>query len=226
MLFDAACAMRTYFESIGCPAKVYFGKVHLGTNLEELRVVWVPGEQDSIEPPLATQAQGALTAAEKAAFMYQSSNPRPVFTRWASADLHIWGFAGAGPMAVPQGQKTQEQKDYAVLDALVNSVIVALHKTASGYWRPRGGRNLDASLVARRGFGYILPIQLAVPVVEVFRFPCDGLGLGDYTWRGATLAAIDATVNMVSPTGPSGASSVINSVSFEVGPVGSGPTSP
>lgn len=222
MLFDVACAMEKYFQQIGCPAKVLFGKVHIGTNLEEMRVVWVPGQSDTYEPPLATQPQGTTTPEGTSAAMYQGSNPRPVWMRWASADLHLWAFATAGPMDGTQ----QERRDYAVLDALVNATVVALHKTVAGYWRPRGGQNVDSHLVTRRGFGYVLPIQVALPVAETFVFPCDGLGLGSYTWRGATLARIDATVNMVSPSGPSGPPHVMSSVSFQVGPIGSGPVSP
>ncbi len=210
MLFDVACAMREYFRATACPAKVYFGEVHLNTNLEELRVVWVPTDRDTFEAPLATQAQGRFSTPEaKAAAMYQGSNPRPIWMRWASAELHVWGFAPPHPM----DSTRQEEVDYAVLDALVNHTVLALHKTCTGYWRPDPGGNVRSTLVVRRGFSYVLPVKVAIPIVEVYTFPCDKLGLGAYTWRGATLTSIQATVEMLNPpTGPTAMSSVTWSV--------------
>jgi len=202
MLFDVACAMQQYFRDTACPARVYFGKKHLAEHVEELRIVWVPIPRDDFGPPVQTGG--------KFADMYEGLNPRTFACRWANADLHIWAFAP------PQKSSPDRQveKDYAVLDALVNHTCQALQKlvTAPGY-RLKSGSNDNSVQHVRRGFLYVLSVQIQIPLVEVSAFPCDKLGLDAKTWDEKPITGVAATVQEVTaiPTG-----TVIDSVSFTV----------
>lgn len=205
MLFDVACAMQEFFRRTACPAAVLYGEEHVAVHTEQLQVIWVPVMGDEFGPPTFTGGPTHFGAA-----MYEGLNPRTFACRWASADLHIWGFA---PVQKDQPER-QVEKDYAVLDALVNHTLLALHKlcSAPGYRARRAG-NLRSVLNVRRGFTYILPIQVQIPLVDVSAFPCDKLGINAKTWSEEPIDAVAVTVEerVSIPTG-----TLIDSVSFTV----------
>lgn len=202
MLFDVVCAMQEFFRATACPAKVLFGEEHVATHTEQLQVIWVPVMGDEFGPPVQTGSKFGSA-------MYEGLNPRTFACRWASADLHIWGFAPVSKDA----PERQVELDYAVLDALVNHTLLALHKllTPPGYRARRAG-NLKSVLNVRRGFTYILPIQVQIPLVECV-FPCAKLGLDARTWDEEPLETVAVTVEERVSL-PDGA--VIDSVAFEV----------
>lgn len=202
MLFDVACAMQEFFRATGCPAQVLFGEEHVATHTEQLQVIWVPVMADEFGPPVQTGSKFGAS-------MYEGLNPRTIASRWASADLHVWGFAPVNK----QHPERQLEQDYAVLDALVNHTALALHKllTPPGVRMRRAG-NLKSVISVRRGVTYVLPIQAQIPIVDC-AFPCDKLGISARTWDEEPLQAVAATVEERTEL-PDG--ELIDSVSFTV----------
>ncbi len=203
MLFDVACAMQEFFRQTACPAAVLFGEEHVATHTEQLQVIWVPVMADEFGPP-------TFTGGPPIASTYEGLNPRAIASRWASADLHIWGFAPVQKQAPDR----QVEKDYAVLDALVNHTYLALHKLVSPPgMRLRRAGNLRSVLNVRRGFVYIMPIQIQIPFVDVSAFPCEKLGVSSTTWAEEPIDSVAVTVEerATIPTG-----TLIESVSFTV----------
>ena len=202
MLFDAHCAMQDYFRATNCPAKVLFGEQHIAEHYEQLSVIWVPVVGDDFAAP-------TYTGASPISDMYKGLNPRTVMARWASADLHVWGFA---PRQDDPARQTE--KDYGVLDALVNHTLVALFVTLSlpGF-RARGGRNIRGPMAVRRGYSYVLPIQVQIPIVQLSAFPCEKIGLDAFTYleKPIDTVAVTVTEQTTIPTG-----TVIESVTFSV----------
>lgn len=184
--------MQVQFREYGCPAKVYFGKEYLAEHASPLRVVWVP-TSDTFDPPIQNQGAGWPPVPSS-----NGANPRPIWIRWAGAELHIWGAA------VEQEKETrQREKDQSVMDALLNQTIVALQKLVPGYYKLQGGSQTPAPTAVRRGFVYVLKLQVAIPVVDI-DFPCDAVDTTVFTWTTASTVVGDITVEerLSFPTGP------------------------
>jgi hypothetical protein len=184
--------MQQQFRDYGCPAKVYFGKEFLAEHASPPRVVWVP-TSDTYELPIQNQAAGSPPAPSAT-----GTNPRPIWIRWAGAELHIWGAAKE-----QEKETRQREKDQSVMDALVNQTIVALQKLVPGYYRLQGGMQTPSPTAVRKGFVYILRVQIAVPIVDI-DFPCDAIDTTVFTWTTASDVSGDITVEerLSLPTGP------------------------
>lgn len=184
--------MQSSFRDHGCPAKVWFGSEYLAQHDSPLRVVWVP-TSDVYEAPIATQGRGCPPES-----MEHGANPRPIWLRWAGAELHIWGGAKE-----QNDERRQREKDQSVMDSLLNQVIVALQKTVTGYFRLQGGKQMPAPHNVRKGFVYVLNIQVAIPIVDI-DFPCDAIDTSAFTWLTESGVTGDITVQerLSLPTGP------------------------
>ena len=195
MLADVYRAVAADFRASGCPATVLFGLEFLAENAEPSRVVFVPTDDPAYMAPLGIQGAG-LPAPD----MSGGTNPFPVMRRAAGADVHIWG-------AAPRQEDGTQQlpRDYDALNALINQTALSLYRAQGlgGQLRIQGGRHTPTPAHMRRGFVYVMRIQVEIPILDI-DFPCGAIDGSQKTWLTQDDVSANVTVEMREslPTGP------------------------
>jgi hypothetical protein len=156
-LEDVVDGVAALLESEGCPANVLFDKVFVAENAEPPRVVFVP-KQDSYSNPLQIQAAGQPGQNPSSL----GANPKPLFTRTARAEVHIWA------RGEPETDPTRQLRaDYAALGQLINAVARAIYKTGPYNNRITNGTTDQRTLMVRDGLVYTMTVEVDVPIVDV-----------------------------------------------------------
>lgn len=119
-------------------------------------LVWVVG-RDSYAPPNA-----AMPRAQQQAVSSSAALARPLHTRWAGVEAHLWASASSNS-AIAAGD------DYSATETLLNAVISAVHQTIYGGYQLQGGgmvnpRSSEGSVLGHR---YVLNFAIAIPVFEI-----------------------------------------------------------
>ena len=156
MLSDVYDALVCAFKAYGCDVPLYLGKQFIDQHTEPLRVV-IWQDADTFAPQQASVLQG------QTGYNAQGFNPRPVATRTCGAVASLW--ASSPPQKDPS---LQFRSDLALLDALINQVVIALQATVPGLFIVSAGLAADNNdQGARSGLGYELRFTVAVPVIDV-----------------------------------------------------------
>jgi hypothetical protein len=195
VLADVYRAVAADFKASGCNAAVLFGLEFLSENSEPNRVVFAPTDDGAYMAPLGTQGAGMPPAN-----MADGTNPFPIMRRPAGGEIHIWGAAAR------QEDGTQQlARDYDVLNALINQTALSLYRTCGlgGVLKITGGKNTPGPAHVRRGFVYVMRIQVEIPIVDI-DFPCGPIDGSQKTWDTQDDVSANITVEMREslPTGP------------------------
>lgn len=103
------------------------------------RIVWVPGRENVAGP----HAQGGDGV----------SNPRPLRTRHAQVQVHVWG-----------AHATDEAQDLAATEVLAGHLVAAINDVCHGAWGLTGASwDTGQASTTRRGMLYVLDVELQVP---------------------------------------------------------------
>lgn len=99
------------------------------------RIVWVPG-REGIRGPHSQGGDGVR-------------NPRPLRTRHATVQAHIWGI------------------DLPATEVLINHLVAALNDVGHGAWDATGGDwGTGQASTTRLGAVYVLDLEIQIPVVR------------------------------------------------------------
>jgi hypothetical protein len=103
------------------------------------RIVWVPG-REGIAGPHAQGGDGVF-------------NPRPLRTRHAQVQVHVWG-----------AHATDAALDLGATEILANHLVAAINDVCHGAWDTHSASwDTGQASTTRKGMVYVLDLELQIP---------------------------------------------------------------
>lgn len=143
-LLDVFSAVQTQLTAVltalALPVPTYLVGADKLYNLDAPpRIVWVPG-REVIAGPHAQGGDGV-------------SNPRPLRTRHAQVQVHVWG-----------AHATDAALDLGVTEVLANHLVAAINDVCHGAWDTHSASwDTGQASTTRKGMVYVLDLELQIP---------------------------------------------------------------